>query len=184
MIGKLKATSISTDIVGDKLRLIFELPINQAWQAHSCVGEANSILFSGKDLSVTIDKWTEKRSNDANAYAWTLLNKLGNKLALSPIEVYRRIIKDVPDANVIVPIADDKVTAWRRNWGSNGIGWQTEIWGDSKIKGHTNIICFWGSSTFNTTQMSRFIDLIIQECEQQDIETLPPDKLEAMVNAW
>lgn len=41
-----------------------------------------------------------------------------------------------------------------------------------------------GSSTYDTAQMSRLIDLIVQDCREQGIETLPPDKLAGMMEEW
>jgi hypothetical protein len=37
-----------------------------------------------------------------------------------------------------------------------------------------------GSSTFNVEQFGRLLDLIIEECRQQGIETLPEDELMRM----
>ncbi len=184
MIGKLKATAIHTHIEHERLMLTFELPVSLAWEAQRCVAEGNALIRDGKHLAVEIAGWRDKRSQDANSYAWVLLNKLGGVLGLPPVEIYRQLIREVPNNNVIVPVANDEVERWRRNWGKNGLGWQTEIWGDSKHKGYTNVICFYGSSTYDTTQMSCFIDLIVQECQQQGIETLSPEKLAAMVGEW
>ena len=41
-----------------------------------------------------------------------------------------------------------------------------------------------GSSDYDTAQMSRLIDLIVQDCKAQGIETLTPDKLDAMKVKW
>ena len=32
--------------------------------------------------------------------------------------------------------------------------------------------------------MSRLIDLVVQECKDAGIETLPPDKLAALLDGW
>ena len=66
---------------------------------------------------------------------------------------------------------------------SNGLGWQTDIL-SSKRPECKNIIFYPGSSVYDTAQMSRFIDLLVQEARNLDIETLPPEKLEAMKLEW
>ena len=44
--------------------------------------------------------------------------------------------------------------------------------------------CFYGSSQYNTKQMSRLIDDIIQDCEALGIETKSPDEIANMISQW
>lgn len=46
------------------------------------------------------------------------------------------------------------------------------------------MILYYGSSTYNTRQMSHLIDMAVQDCVEQGIETLPPDKLAGMMEEW
>ena len=41
-----------------------------------------------------------------------------------------------------------------------------------------------GSSTYNTEEMSKLIDGLVSECKEQGIETLPPEELERMMQAY
>ena len=41
-----------------------------------------------------------------------------------------------------------------------------------------------GSSTYDTEEMSRLIDGLVDECKDAGIETLPPDELERMMKAY
>ena len=68
-------------------------------------------------------------------------------------------------------------------WNKNGIGWQTEVL-DSKIEGCKNVVLYYGSSTFDTKQMSRLIDNIVQDCKELGIETLTPQQLDALKEEW
>ena len=58
------------------------------------------------------------------------------------------------------------------------------VMGESKIEGYVNIRFFWGSSKYDTANMSRLIDGIISECKEQGIETLPPEELERLKQQW
>jgi len=184
MIGKLKALSARTYIEKDKLFLTFELPTNSAWEAQRYIAEANSLLRQNKPLAVMLDKWHDKRSRDANSYAWVLIHKLSDVLALPPIEIYRDLVQAMGDESCFddVWIKDEAVTRYRAAWESNGLGWPTVL--IDKNKGFTHLYCYYGSSTYDTAQMSKLIELIIQECQQQDIETMPPAKLAALVQRW
>lgn len=63
------------------------------------------------------------------------------------------------------------------------MGWPTEIM-PSKLPGCTTVIAWYGSSTYDTRQMSALIDHLVQDCRALDIETLPPDKLAALLEEW
>jgi hypothetical protein len=126
----------------------------------------------------------QKRSLDANAYAWTLLGKLANKVGLSKEDVYREIIKDVGGNYEILPIRNDAVDKWIANWQQKGIGWVCDILGESKLDGYTNVITYYGSSTYDSLQMSRLINLIQDECKQYGIEVLTPAELALLLDGW
>ncbi|HCA28877.1 MAG TPA: hypothetical protein DEP23_04555 [Ruminococcaceae bacterium] len=139
------------------------------------VSEMQSKLY---DADIKIHR--EKRSLDANAYFWLLTGKLATKIHIPVKTIYRQYIKDIGDNFEIVPVRDDAKEQWMRNWKSRGIGWVCEDIGKSKLKGYSNIICYYGSSTYNTAQMSRLIDLVVQDCQDQDIETKTPDEIARM----
>ena len=125
------------------------------------------------DVDVTVKKHREKRSLDANAYAWVLMDKLAEATGTPTSEVYRQAVKDVGGNTETVCVRENK----------NGIGWQTEVM-DSKIDGCKNVVLYYGSSTFDTKQMSRLIDNIVQDCKAVGIETLTPQQLDALKEDW
>ena len=43
---------------------------------------------------------------------------------------------------------------------------------------------YFGSSTFNTKEMSVFLDGIVRECKDLEIETYTPDMLERLKQQW
>lgn len=53
-----------------------------------------------------------------------------------------------------------------------------------KVKNREEGQLFCGSSAYDTAQMSRLIDNIVQECKAQDIETMPPEKLDRLKEMW
>jgi hypothetical protein len=104
-----------------------------------------------------------------------LVGQLSVKIGVSPEDIYRSYIKDIGGNYEVVPIRDDAVDAWTKNWKSKGIGWQCDLIGDSKLRGYKNVICYYGSSTYDTKQMSRLIELCIADCKEQGIECATPD---------
>jgi len=140
--------------------------------------------LKGIKLSVALKKWYKKRSIDSNAYAWLLIGKLSEVLKITPVEVYRQAIKDIGGNYVTVPISNEAKDTWIKNWRSHGIGWVCEELGESKIDGYTNIISYYGSSTYDSAQMARLISLIVDECKTQGIETMTPQELKALCDRW
>ena len=51
-------------------------------------------------------------------------------------------------------------------------------------EGYRNIKCYFGSSTFDTKEMSHFIDMIVTDCEELGIETATPDELARLKQTW
>ena len=136
------------------------------------------------NFELSVDKVRAKRSNDANRYFWQLVGQLSAKINVSPEDIYRTYIKDIGGNYEVVPIREDAVDTWIQAWRSKGIGWQCEIIGDSKLRGYTNVICFYGSSTYDTRQMSRLIGLCIADCKEQGIETMTPTELASLMENY
>ena len=68
-------------------------------------------------------------------------------------------------------------------WRRNGIGWQTDTF-PSKIDGCTNVILYYGSSVYDTKQMSLLLDNIIQDCTALGIQTETPEMIAKMKSLW
>ena len=133
--------------------------------------------------NVEIKKYREKRSLNANAYAWELMGKLAEVTKIRVDDIYREYIRNVGGNSVTICVQETKADRICRDWEKNGLGWQA-IQFDSKIDGCVNLLLYEGSSEFDTAQMSRMIDMIIQDCKEQDIETATPDELLNMKSQW
>lgn len=131
----------------------------------------------------TLSPAKKRRSLDANAYAWVIVDKLAAALGLTKTEVYRNAIKEIGGNSEIVMVRDDVVGEFCRCWESRGVGWQTEQM-PSAYQGMTNVICYKGSSEYDTKQMSLLIDNLVQDAQALGIETLPPHKLAGMMEGW
>lgn len=135
--------------------------------------------YREKDIAVEIKQYREKRSLDANGYCWSLIDKIAAKMHLDKVEVYREAIKAIGGVSTIVCVQDIAVDALRDGWQGRGIGWLTDTM-PSKIKGCTNVVLYYGSSTYDTRQMSILIDHVVQDAKALGIETLTPVELEAL----
>ena len=140
-------------------------------------------LTDTEKLSVKIAKATKRRSLDANAYAWVLIGRLAERLNIPKTDIYRSAIKEIGGNCDTVCVQDKAVQSLRDGWERNGIGWMTDTM-PSKIDGCTNVILYYGSSTYDTAQMSRLINIIVEECRLQGIETKSKEELDSLLGQW
>lgn len=133
------------------------------------------------DLTIEAKKFHKKRSLNANAYMWELIGKIATHPSIksSPQEIYNGFIEDMR-----LPVFDD-------DGGYLMITVSSKV-DMSLIDGHW---CFYkgspdgkflsyyllrGSSTFDSSEMTKLIDLVIDEAKQLGIETLTPTELAKM----
>lgn len=153
------------------------------------INERSAFLMSVDELRamdlllIEMKQFRPKRSLDANAYAWVLIHKLAEKLNQQPAEIYREAIRNIGGNSEVVCVKNDAVDKVKQGWTKNGLGWQAETF-PSKLEGCTNIILYYGSSEYDTAQMSRLIDNIVQDCEALGIETKTPDELAKLIGLW
>ena len=133
------------------------------------------------EVDITIKKYRRRRGLDANAYAWVLIGLIAGKMGIDREKVYKDAIRAIGGTSSIVCVPDKAVKDLCEAWNAKGIGWQTETM-PSKLKGCTNVVLYYGSSVYDTKQMSLLIDHLVQDAKAIGIETLTPHDLEIMMN--
>lgn len=149
-------------------------------------GKAMHLVRNRKKMlyDLEVKEHRKKRSLDANAYAWVLIGKLSEALRIAPLEVYRQAIQNIGGNYEVIPIKEEAVEQFRRVWEARGLGWPCVDMGASKLPGYRNLRAYYGSSTYDTRQMSQLIDNLVQDCKALDIETMTPDKLALLMEGW
>ncbi len=140
-------------------------------------------LDTEKEYVISVEKVKKKRSLNANAYFWVLCDKLAEATNISKAEIYRSYIKNIGGNNETVCIVEAAVDKLKSGWEHNGLGWTVDVI-DSKIEGCKNVILYYGSSTYDTKQMTRLIDFAVQDCKALSIETMTPQELSLLVEEW
>ncbi len=135
------------------------------------------------EIEVTLKKATKRRSLDANAYCWVLIDKIAEAMHLSKTEVYRQAITDIGGVSKTVCVREQDKETIRSAWEKHGIGWQAQEM-PSKIPGCVNLVLYCGSSEYNTHQMALLIDHLVQDAEAIGIETLTPQRKEELLKQW
>ena len=136
-----------------------------------------------KQYDLDVKEHKNKRSLNCNAYAWSLINQISEKMNISSIEIYRKYVKDLSIYKVIT-INDEAVDTFTKSWGMNGIAWLCDKVDKAEIAGYSILHAYYGSSVYNTKQMAHLIDLIEQDCHALEIETLEEKKLKQLLDNW
>lgn len=133
---------------------------------------------------VEIKEYRAKRSLNANAYAWMLIEKLSKVLRNSKDEVYElmlqrygTLLRDTEENLIVIPT--------KGNLESNEKFHLKNIGKKYVNENQMNLFAvIKGSSEYNTKEMSEFIDGVVSECKNLDIETLTPQELQIIKENW
>lgn len=138
-------------------------------------------LEKDTDYRIKLVKWREKRSQDANSYAWVLMSKIAEEIQSSKDEVYEQMLQSYgvidPDFPPITVVATADMSRIDGHW----LLYKSTEQGGKMWNSYLRII---GSSEYDTKQMSTFIDGIIYEAKNLGIETLPSEEVERMKSLW
>lgn len=149
---------------------------------------AAEMFLDGKPRTVEIKRKYNKRSKDANDLLWELCTQISETLSrdgliVSKEEIYRKHIKHSGKCTFLAGLEKD-MEAFDREWCAKGIGWFTERVDDCKIPGCVKICVYYGSSSYDTKEMSRLIDSVIQEAKDIGIEVLSERELQLIKDDW
>lgn len=128
-------------------------------------------------LSIKLDKYRERRSLNANNYAWHLITQIGNATRSSKDEVYFLMLKRYGQSEMISVLAHipiEKFVKYCEEAGESSL--------NGKLFKHYRV--FKGSSEFDTKEMSIFIDGIVSEAKELGIQTDTPDQIAKMKALW
>ena len=135
----------------------------------------------GVTYTAEIKRFRKKRSKNANDLCWVMCEKLAAATLQTKEDIYRDQIRKVGVfRDYHLPPED--VKAFREDWATLGTGWQTEQVDDD---GPLLVIrAYYGSSRYNTKQMSRLIDSLMEDCEAVGICTISDSEKALLLDDW
>ncbi len=149
------------------------LSINEEKAAKNLFDDLNEC----EKLSIKIDKYREKRSLNANNYAWKLLTEIGNKLRANKEDIYLAMLKRYGQSEIISVLSHIPITEYVK---------YCEEAGESTLNGklfkHYKV--YKGSSEFDTREMSIFLDGIVSDAQELGIPTETPNEIARMKSLW
>lgn len=128
-------------------------------------------------LSIEVKQYREKRSLNANAYAWLLIGKIADVLRASKDEIYFRLLKRYGQSELISVLSHIPIEHYIKYY---------EEAGESELNGKmfTHYRVYKGSSEFDSREMSIFIDGVVSEAKNLDIQTETPSEIARLKSLW
>jgi len=176
---KAKYVRIQPTFTGD-IELILTVPRDQKQRLMSILEKLQPDTL----LDVEIKKHRNKRSLNANSYCWKLCDLIAEKAGITKEEVYQDHIGYVGSFELL-SVRADTLAHFKTVWGHNGLGWVVRVLDeDREKKGHKLVCAYYGSSTYNTKEMSRLVDNLVQDAKALGIEVLDDRELSLLKEKW
>ena len=140
-------------------------------------------LKDDKEYEICIKEVKKKRSINANNYCWELISQIATLLKIPKEDVYRGYIRDLGVCKTM-EVNEEAVPTMIKSWNMHGTGWVVDVLDYGKHEGFKLLNLYYGSSCYNTLQMSRFIDAIVTDCKELGIETATPQELSLLKEKW
>ena len=168
-----KLHSVNRDWKTGKIIIGFELN-EEPTEAINAIG-----LF--EKLSIKVAKFREKRSLDANALLWLCLGRIANAME-SPTDkwdVYLQMLKRYGKFTYIC-VKPNVVEAVKAQWR------ECEVIGDVDINGQeaVQMLCYFGSSTYNTKEFSILLDGVISEMKEMKLQPPASEDMRRALEQW
>ena len=145
------------------------------------IGTSNKLIRylieQANDKQFELKDYHEKRSLKANAYYWELLNQLANVLLMDKEELHLFLLQHYGQGEIVSVVADIDVKPYFKYY--------TEA-GESVLNGKTfkHYKVYKGSSEMDSREMSILINGLVQECQNQGIETKSKAEIDSLLESW
>lgn len=143
-------------------------------------------LKNENKLNIELKKWFKKRSKDANSYCWVLCDLIAKELSddgtiITKEKIYQDGILQIGTFEPLI-IGERAYENFKRVWENQGLGFliQEVSKKDKCVKVH----CYYGSSTYNTKEMSLLINLLIELAKSLKIETKTKAEIDSLLKEW
>ena len=130
-------------------------------------------------LSIKITKHRKKRSLDANGLLWHCLGQIAASLQADKWDIYLQMLKRYGKYTYIC-VKPNMVDSVRSQWR------ESEVIGEVNINGSeaVQMLCYFGSSTYNTKEFSVLLDGVISEMQEMGLEVPLSQDMRRALYEW
>lgn len=143
------------------------------------IASCRNFIDNKKDMLyiAEIKEYREKRSLNANAYAWKLITEIANVLRNDKDSIYLQMLHSYGQSDIVSVKSSIDVKGYFKYYSQAG---QAVLGGVE----FTHYKVYKGSSEFDTREMAILIDGIVSECKAMNIDTATPEEHARMIEEW
>lgn len=141
--------------------------------------QAYEELKDCKKLSLEIKRYRRKRSLDANGLLWHCLDEIAKHIHTDKWSVYLKMLRRYGVFTYIV-VKKSAVEKMMEQWRECEIVGEIDINGESAVQ----LLCYFGSSTYDTSEFSRLLDGVISEMKEMGIQTPTSKEMRRSLDEW
>lgn len=147
------------------------------------IGKADDVIrwltTQDRDKAFEIKEHKERRSLNANALLWKCLGEMASALRTDKWDVYLKMLKRYGQYTYIC-VKPKAVEAVKKQWR------ESEEIGHIDINGQDSVqmLCYYGSSTYDSKEFSILIDGVISEMKELGLDTPEQKELDRAIENW
>jgi len=135
--------------------------------------------FKDKELDISIKEYKEDRSKQANSYMWVILQEMADITQTTKEDIYKKYIRE-KGLFRIVKVNKEATNTLIKTWTDRGLGWLVDK--EKEDDDSVELVMYYGSSSYNSKQMSNFIDYIVQDAKELGIDTTTLEEQQKLLN--
>ena len=136
-------------------------------------------LAQCEKLSIEIKKYRKKRSLNANNLLWNCIGEIASVLRADKWEIYLQMLKRYGKYTYIC-VKPSVVDAMKANWRESEVIGEIDINGTKAVQ----MLCYFGSSTYDTKEFSVLLDGVISEMRELGLQPPPTEEMKRALETW
>lgn len=168
---KAKLENVSQNLITNKVTMTFSTDSKTAAE------EVEKL--QDKELRLKVVQYRKKRSLSANALFWACCGRIAEATYSDKWTVYLNLLRNYGKFTYVC-VQPHMVEAVKNQWR------EAEVWNSVDINGKpaVQMICYFGSSSYDTKEMSRLIDGTLQEMKELGLDLPMPQDIKTALEQW
>jgi len=175
----MKCSGIRLQYTEDTKIMEIVLTTLKCHQTQQEVAVLKEIIAKGKELDVSIKKFTQKRSLDANALLWKMCTEIANIIKSDKDAVYLTMLENYGVFTHVI-VKQEAVDRMIQQWKT------ARVLGEVTINGKTGIQiqCYYGSHLYDSKEFSVLLDGVISDAKELGIEVINESEKNLLISEW
>ena len=142
--------------------------------------DMDKLAAANRPWRCSLSEWRNKRSTNANSYMWALLTELAAVLHTTKDDLYLDMLEKYGVSTVYTAESPQAAKMMSRMYKLCRVLGPVRVDGKAAVQ----IMCFVGSSNYDTAEMATLLDGIIGECVELGISVKPAEDITRMKEEW